>query len=537
MTKAKSMGAVAARVLAVWALLLAFATPANAQLLGFEQALAEAASSDAVLAAFYGERGYQPIWTTGSDADRRAALFAALAAAPDHGLPAARYGAEALIARFATLRTERDRARLEAAVSSALLNYAHDVQVGVITDPSALEDGLVRKPKRQDQLAILEAFAAASNPTAYLRTLPPQDPEYAQLMRAKFDIEAALARGGWGPKVPAVGKLEPGATGPAVIALRDRLIALGYLARSASASFDTAMQAAVQQFQLDNGLSADGVAGETTLGEINRNPEDRLRAIVVAMERMRWMYGSERGERHVWVNLPDFTAKIIDDGKVTFQTITVVGQNLRNTRSPEFSDQMEHMVINPSWYVPRSITVAEYLPMLQANPGAVSYLDLIDQTGRVIARDGIDFVQFDANTFPFDLKQGPSNSNALGLVKFMFPNALNIYLHDTPSKSLFARETRAFSHGCIRLGDPFDFAYALLARQSTDPQGLFARNLHSGQETTLPLDTFVPVHLVYFTAWPNAKGRIEFRRDIYGRDALIFQALQNAGVALPSWQS
>ncbi|WP_372841043.1 murein L,D-transpeptidase [Phaeovulum sp.] len=539
MTKANyvGMGALTARLLTVWALLLAFAAPAQAQLSGFEQALAEAASADSALASFYGDRGYAPIWTTGLDAERRAALFAALAAAPDHGLPAARYGAEALSARFASLRTERDRARLEAAVSLALLTYARDVQLGVVTNPASLEEGLLRKPKQQDRLAILEAFAAAADPAAFLHTLPPQDPEYAQLMRAKFDIEAALARGGWGPKVPATGKLEPGATGPAVIALRDRLIALGYLARSASASFDTALQAAVQQFQLDNGLSADGVAGETTLGEINREPEERLRAIVVAMERMRWMYGTERGERHVWVNLPDFSAKIIDDGKVTFQTVTVVGQNLRNTRSPEFSDQIEHMVINPSWYVPRSITVSEYLPMLQANPGAVSYLDLIDQTGRVISREGIDFVQFDANSFPFDLKQGPSNANALGLVKFMFPNVHNIYLHDTPSKSLFARETRAFSHGCIRLGDPFDFAYALLARQSSDPQGLFAHYLHSGQESTLPLEKFVPVHLVYYTAWPNAKGRVEFRRDIYGRDALIFQALQNAGVALPSWQS
>jgi len=438
---------------------------------------------------------------------------------------------------FRTLRTERDRARLEASVSLAFLNYARDVQTGVVTQPASLDEGLVRKPKAQDRLALIEGFAAAADPAAFLRGLPPQSPEYAQLMRAKFDIEAALARGGWGPKVTASGKLEPGDSGPAVIALRDRLIALGYLGRSASASYDLPLQQAVQMFQLDTGLLADGVAGETTLREVNRDPEERLRAIVVAMERLRWMYGTERGERHVWVNLPDFSAKIIDDGKVTFQTVTVVGQNLKDTRSPEFSDFMEHLVINPSWFVPRSITVKEYLPMLQADPGAVNYLDLIDVTGRVISREGIDFTAFDANTFPFDMKQAPSNSNALGLVKFMFPNPHNIYLHDTPSKSLFARETRTFSHGCIRLGQPFDFAYTLLARQSNDPRGLFASYLRTGQESTLPLERSVPVHLVYFTAWPNAKGRVEFRRDIYGRDQLIYQALQNAGVALPSWRS
>ncbi|MDP1669472.1 L,D-transpeptidase family protein [Phaeovulum sp.] len=524
------------RVLVAWLLVLGLALPATAQLSGFQQALAEAASSDPALAAFYGNRGYEPIWTTGADANRRGAFFAALAAAPAHGLPAARYGAEALAARFSSLHTERDRARLEAAMSETLLTYARDVQVGVVTNPAALEDGLVRKPKRQDRLAILDGFAGA-DPDAFLRSLPPQVPEYAQLMRAKFDIEAALARGGWGPKVSVQGKLEPGATGPAVIVLRDRLIALGYLGRSASASYDLPLQQAVQMFQLDNGLTADGVAGETTMREVNRDPEERLRAIVVAMERLRWMYGTERGARHVWVNLPDFTAKIIDDGKVTFQTVTVVGQNLKDTRSPEFSDFMEHMVVNPSWNVPRSITVKEYLPMLQSDPNAVSYLQLIDVSGRVVDRSGLDFTQFDANTFPFDMKQAPSNSNALGLVKFMFPNPHNIYLHDTPSKSLFSRETRTFSHGCIRLQQPFDFAYTLLAAQSSDPQGLFARYLRTGQESILPLERLVPVHLVYFTAWPNAKGRTEFRRDIYGRDQAIYQALQNAGVALPSWQS
>lgn len=525
------------RLLAVWLLLFAFAAPAAAQLSGFHQALAEAASADAALAAFYGSRDYQPIWTTGADAGRREALMVALAAAPSHGLPAARYGAEALAQRFSTLHTERDRARLEAAVSLTFLNYARDVQTGVVAEPAKLDEGMVRKPKAQDRLALIEGFATAADPAGFLRGLPPQVPEYSQLMRAKFDVEAAMARGGWGPKIAAAGKLEPGDTGPAVIALRDRLIALGYLGRSASASYDLPLQQAVQMFQLDNGLLADGVAGETTLREVNRDPEERLRAVIVAMERLRWMYGTERGERHVWVNLPDFTAKIIDDGKVTFQTVTVVGQNLRDTRSPEFSDFMEHMVINPSWNVPRSITVKEYLPMLQADPYAVSYLNLIDVSGRVVSREGVDFTQFNANTFPFDMKQPPSNGNALGLVKFMFPNPHNIYLHDTPSKSLFARETRTFSHGCIRLGQPFDFAYTLLARQSSDPRALFASYLRTGQESTLPLERNVPVHLVYFTAWPNAKGRVEFRRDIYGRDQAIYQALQNAGVALPSWRS
>jgi murein L,D-transpeptidase YcbB/YkuD len=197
---------------------------------------------------------------------------------------------------------------------------------------------------------------------------------------------------------------------------------------------------------------------------------------------------------------------------------------------------MEHMVVNPTWNVPRSITVKEYLPMLQKNPNSVEHLKITDRRGRVVDRSEVDFTQFTASNFPFAMSQAPSNSNALGLVKFMFPNKWNIYLHDTPSKSLFKKEVRAFSHGCIRLGKPFDLAYTLLARQSDDPQAEFRRYLNTGRETTVPLEQPIPVHLVYFTAWPSARGEIEYRRDVYGRDARVFDALVAAGVAMPELQ-
>ncbi len=180
------------------------------------------------------------------------------------------------------------------------------------------------------------------------------------------------------------------------------------------------------------------------------------------------------------MNLTDFTARIVDDGKVTFETRSVVGATKSDQRSPEFSDVMEFMVINPTWNVPRSITVKEYLPMLQKNPNAAGHLRIIDSSGQVVNRGAVDFTQYTANTFPFAMKQPPSDGNALGLVKFMFPNKYNIYLHDTPSKSLFGREVRAFSHGCIRLADPFDFAYALLSRQTKDPEALFKSKLATG---------------------------------------------------------
>jgi murein L,D-transpeptidase YcbB/YkuD len=310
---------------------------------------------------------------------------------------------------------------------------------------------------------------------------------------------------------------------------------MGYLERNAGNTFDQPMRAAVIAFQADHGLAEDGVVGPGTLTEINTSAEQRLKSVIVAMERERWS-NMPRGDRHIKVNLTDFTAKIIDNGKVTFSTRSVVGARDKKRQSPEFSDQMEFMVLNPSWFVPRSIATGEYLPKLQQDPNAVNHLIITDRSGRQVDRANMDFNKYTPQTFPYAMRQPPSQRNALGLVKFMFPNKHNIYLHDTPAKNLFARETRAYSHGCIRLADPFDFAYALLAEQTGDPEGLFQSKLASGKEVQVDLEKPVPVHIMYRTAFVNGKGHIQYRRDVYGRDARIWQALSEAGVALHAVQ-
>jgi murein L,D-transpeptidase YcbB/YkuD len=407
--------------------------------------------------------------------------------------------------------------------------YASDLSSGVLV-PTSLDDGILREVTRPDP-AMLLARAESADLGAFLNDLAPKAPEYSRLMKEKFALEARIAAGGFGPAVGAA-RLEPAAYGPAVVRLRDRLMALGYITRSATQTYDRPLQLAVQRFQHDNGLTADGVAGASTIDALDNSPDTRLQSVIVAMERLRWMKDVVRGDRHIWVNQPDFTARIVDGGRVVFQTRTVIGKDVPDQRSPEFSDMMDHMVINPSWSVPRSITVKEYLPLLQSNRNAVGHLDVIDGSGNVVPRGAVNFGAYSARTFPFSLRQPPSDGNALGKVKFMFPNPHNIYLHDTPAKTLFDNEVRAYSHGCIRLGDPFDFAYALLSAQTDDPKAEFARHLNTGQETYVALDQPLPVHLVYFTARPNAKGTIGYRRDVYGRDARIFQALKDAGVVL-----
>lgn len=497
----------------------------------FVRVLAAEASGTEAVAAFYRARDYQPIWTDEASAARRQALLSALSRAADHALPLARYDAEGLIAALSDARTEGDRARVEMALTRAYLAYARDLKSGIL-DPSTVDAGIVREVVRPDPAELLSAIVTAE-PAQVLRDLAPKSPHYALLVRAKMALVDRIADGGWGPPVP-IQSLKPGDSGASVVALRDRLVRMGYMRPSATQTYDRTIQAAVQRFQVDHGLIADGQALDATLREINVAPEQRLRAIVVAMERTRWMGDAPLGDRHVWVNLPEFTARIVDHGKVTFETRAVIGKNVPDQRTPEFSDQMEHMVINPSWGVPRSIIVKEYLPLLQRNPNAVSHLQVIDGRGRVVPRGAVNFAAYSARSFPFALRQPPSDGNALGKVKFMFPNKYNIYLHDTPAKNLFSHEVRAYSHGCIRLADPVDFAHVLLSTQSTAPQEEFDGHLKTGRETTLPLETNIPVHLVYFTAWPGAKGQMTYHRDIYGRDAALFQALEAAGVALPA---
>ncbi len=499
----------------------------------FAQAVAEAAVGREEVGAFYSANGYAPIWS-GQGAGEKArlnALFSAIQNAPAHGLPAAPYDTTALLNLMRNISSQRELGRVEVALTELFLTYAHQIQSGIVL-PRSIDPLMDRKPPRRDGTELLNAFIAAPNPDAFMRSLMPQSEEYARLMRNKLELERVLASGGWGPQVPA-SALRPGQSGSAVVALRNRLIAMGYMGRSATMTYDADLQKAVQAFQDNMGLNADGVAGPATIRAINTPVQERLKSIIVAMERERWLT-IDRSKRYIWVNLADFTARIVDAGQITLESRSVIGKNTARTRSPEFSDMMEYLEVNPSWNVPRSISVGEYLPGMIASGGASArHLQLVDGRGRVVPRSAVNWEAYTPASFPFDLRQPPSRGNALGLVKFMFPNSHNVYLHDTPSKSLFAREVRAFSHGCIRLHKPFDFAYTLLAAQEPDPKAYFDGILRSGRQTKVMLETPLPVHLVYRTAVTDTRGRMGYRTDVYGRDAKVWKALVAAGVVLP----
>lgn len=493
----------------------------------FAQSLMAEIGDQQVLLDFYAARGFAAYFTdtTPQAAQMRSILLGAFEGAPFHALATPRYNAQELRAAFNALRSENDRARLEVRLAKALLDYARDLHSGVIVNPKRIDPMIVRDLPRPVPAEVLANFQA--NPGATLRDLAPKNPEYARLARARAEWQQIVAQGGWGAAITAK-SLKRGATGPQVEALRARLQAMGYAA-GAGQTFDAELEEAVRAFQAAQGLNADGAAGAQTLKAINTSAESRLRSITVAMERERWS-NIPRGDRHIWVNLADFTAQILDDGKLTFETRAVIGSTNDDKRTPEFSHKMTYLEINPDWTVPPGIVRRDYLPRLQSNPGALGHLQVVDSRGRVIPRDQINFGAYTPNNFPFMLRQPPGPTNSLGRVKFMFPNPWAIYLHDTPDKNLFHRDARAFSAGCVRLQQPFDFAYELLKPQEANPKAAFHRALDSGKQTRINLNPPVPVHLDYRTAFTDPQGRVHFRGDIYGRDALIYEALVKAGV-------
>ena len=479
---------------------------------------------------FYTENDYELIWF-GNNAlasQRRAELVNSLQSASFHGLPANKYQVNSLLSKLSTSDSLFEIGLLEGLFMIAFSEYASDLDTGVLI-PSEVDSDIVRHINDKDTDFYIQGLLSR-NPYDYFRSLGPQSSEYARLLVEYQKLLEIIRNGGWS-NIATDRILRFGDSGDDVVAIRNRLFDQGYMPNSISTKFDKNLLKAIQKYQSDHGLIPDGIVGEGTILELNITAEQRLSSIIVALERERWL-GDTLGQRHIWVNLADFTAKIIEDHAVVFETRTVLGVNDESMRSPEFSDKMEYMVVNPTWHIPVSIAKNEYLPELKKDPEALPFLKLFDSSGSLVDRESIDFSILGRNYFPYEMKQLPSTTNALGLVKFMFPNPYNIYLHDTPAKDLFMKEVRDFSHGCIRLHEPFDFAYALLEKQTDEPQSEFQNALKSEEETIILLSKSVPVHITYRTAFTKAGGGIEFRRDIYGRDQKIYDALVELGLEL-----
>ena len=505
---------------------------ANVNSVEFRFSLLSALSKNSEAIEFYEENNFKPIWVgrDRSSRDRSSYFFKELKNTSKHALPTLRYDAIYLNNQFRNARTATELGLVEALLTSKFLEYSSNIQTGILK-PASVDKEIVRKIPYRSVGDYLKTFLLVT-PKEFFKGLHPQSKQYSTLLTEKNRLEKIISQGGWSGELP-LELLRPGDIGNEVVLLRNALIKRGYLKSDLSEIYDGNLRRAVQLFQLRHGLAPDGIAGPATFSEIGRTAEERLASVIVALERERWT-NFDLGSRHVIVNLPDFSTKLFEDGALIFETRNVIGTPVDEQRTPEFSDVIEHIITNPTWNVPKSITLKEYLPEMQEDPLAHDYLELVDLDREIVPRSFVDFNEYDEETFPYDLKQMPSITNALGLVKFMFPNQYSIYLHDTPSKPLFDLEVRAFSHGCIRLQKPFEFAYELLKPQTSDPKAQFQEAIGTGEETVVYLRKPVQVHLIYRTAFVDELGVINYRRDIYGRDAAIYEALIKAGIQAKS---
>lgn len=466
------------------------------------------------LACFYEQRGYAPAWShEGSLRSAADELLAALAAAGEDGLRPADYRTDPL-RRFVQQVRQRpapgDLAEADLLLTDAFLTFGAHLGNGRI-NPKTLYRDCALAPDEADLPTVLEKALAAGQVQTALEELAPPHPEYRRLRQALRRYQTLAARAEISP-VPAGPTLRAGDRDPRVEALRSRLAADAEADGAPAVPpaieadlFDPDLEQAVRAFQERHGLSVDGIAGPATFGELKKDPADHVRQIAINLERWRWM-PRDLGSRHVLLNVAGFRLEAVEDGRRVLDMRVIVGKPY--TRTPTFSSVMNEVVLNPSWYVPTSIATKELFPKAR--------------------KDASYFRRNNYEVLPGGrIRQRPGPGNALGRIKLRFPNRFGVYLHDTPSRSLFSQTVRTFSHGCMRIEKPFEMAVWVLENDPKwTPEALEAA-LATGRERSipLPLSDRVAVHVAYWTAWVDDAGVLQVGRDVYGRDAELVMRL------------
>ena len=469
-----------------------------------------------------------------------------LAAAAEHGLDPADYAAPALRSRLAAAAQgaapeEAEQRELGAALTAALQRYLDDLQRGRV-DPRQIHASLAvpRRPAA-DTERLRDALATGRLPQM-LAEAAPRVPMYQGLRQALARYRALVGHPAWQRPLPPLPQLPgrkvlPGQGYAGVPLVAQRLEALGDLTpgRSALQPSDPDLVAALQAFQERHGLTPDGVLGAQTLRELEVTPAARVRQIELSMERLRWM-PLPQGPHMIVVNIPEFILRAFDvsehriDVRLTMKVI--VGKALR-TRTPLLAEAMRFIEFSPYWNVPPSIARAETVPRLRRDPGYFERegLEFVTASGQVVttlAPSHLDAVLRGG----WRIRQRPGPQNALGGIKFVFPNNANIYLHDTPARRLFERERRDFSHGCIRLEAPVALAQFVLRDDPAWTEERIREAMDAGVSTTARLRRPVPVLIAYSTVVVKA-ATVYFFRDLYGHDAVLDRALRQRTAALP----
>ena len=484
--------------------------------------------------AIYADRNGEALWVSPDKPLAPArALVDAVANAESEGLRVRDYqldGLQAALERAyeSDKSTPQALAELDVRLTVVYLEYGHDLLVGRL-DPKRVDKSWYITMRHSAVDSTLRASARANDFTDALRELAPSQPDYAVLVKELARYRAVAAGGGW-PRV--AGPLKPGGSGQAVAALRARLAASGDLdsASVANQRFDAGLVEAVTRFRQRHGLPAEGGLDAAAVAALNVPVEQRIRQLELNLERLRWL-PNDFGQRYVYVNVPDFYLHAFDGGKEVLSMRVIVGEDY-DTETPVFADTMSYVEFRPYWNVPGSIALEELLPKIRGNPRFLesNNYEVISASGdKPVDPRSVDWDDADSTNFPYRIRQGPGPENALGLVKFMFPNRFNIYMHDTPADHLFHRHRRAFSHGCIRLEHPDQFARYVLDGASGWTPDRIAEAMQNGENQQVRLRKTLPVYILYLTAFAQ-NGVVQYRDDLYGTDR---QAMARLGTPAP----
>jgi murein L,D-transpeptidase YcbB/YkuD len=505
---------------------------------------------------FYRLNNFKPLWISSEGLTGKASLALALFSKSDEeGLNPLDYLPPTLGSLNDDGKVFRGQvsplARLDIAVTAMALRYAEHLHSGRII-PNKLSGYYDLTPPSLSLGQVLYELSHRTDPDRYLASLAPAHSAYGAMKSTLAELRAKLARNDEEP-IPAGERVNVGRRDARIPLVRSRMLKLGLLKPEAALAWkkiatqktetdtpetpvvdehaleqtlDPDLSKALKSFQRSQGIKQTGRLDKATVDALNMRTDERnVRKLVTNMERMRW-FPRDPGSRYIFVNQAAFELRIIDNDRITWKTKVIVGKP--ETQTAVFSDEMETVVLNPYWGVPKSIIKYEMLPYLVNDP---SYLDrkgfeVVNSRGEVISSRSVDWWAY-GDRIPYDIRQPPGDDNALGNIKFLFPNSHDIYMHDTPTKDLFNEQVRAFSHGCVRVENPRKFAEFVLGWDRQQIDDLIA----TGKNMEIGLDRHIPVHLNYFTAWPDASGRIVFYNDGYGRDARLEKALSTTAVA------
>lgn len=485
----------------------------------------------------YRMNGFKPLWTSSEGLDQRGQdVLAVFAKSADEALEPSDY-LPPVLGAFTDSPTGFKGdvihlARLDLGLTAMALKYARHISGGRII-PNRLTRYNDISPETVNPAAAAKVLAWSPFPLEYLKSLEPTHPAF-ELFKAELAKKRALVHVSENETIPLGKRVKPGEADDRLALVRHHLERLDYLTRTSepvkdeagSPLLDPAMVEALKAFQTEAQLKSWGGLDQATVNALNDRTEERnVAKLVYNIERLRWL-PRNLGSKYVFVNQAAYQLQVMDKGQEVWRTKVIIGKP--STQTVAFHDRMETVVFNPSWGVPPSIIRNEMLPILRRDP---SYLDrlgyrVVARNGQILRSSSVNWSAYGKGV-PFSIQQPPSDDNALGEIKFLFPNSHSIYFHDTPERSLFARSARAFSHGCVRVENPRIFAEMLLGLSA----GEVAKRIDSGRSQSAKVKADIKVHITYFTAWPDQNGKIVYYDDVYGRDQRMESAFSATAVA------